>query len=80
MTNLPMLLLMFVFGKRKKNLLTNYNVRKSIALALISPEELEDNDKASKDASESVSVGRPMKRQVSFFTTRSVARKPNQKA
>ena len=69
-----------IWKKQKKNLLTHYNFRKSIALALIAPEELEDNDKASKDTRESVSVGRPRKRQVSFVTTRSVARKPNQKA
>lgn len=69
-----------IWKKQKKYLLTHYNFRKSIALALIAPEELEDNDKASKDTSESVSVGRPRKRQVSFVTTRSVARKPNQKA
>ena len=68
-----------VWKKQKKNLLAHYDFRKSIALALTSPEELEDNHKASKDASESASVDRPMKRQVSFIAARSVARKPNQK-
>ena len=75
-----MLLLMFVFGKSKKVPINTLQFSQSIALSLIAPEQLEDNDKASKDTSESVSVGRPRKRQVSFVITRSVARKPNQKA
>ena len=51
----------YFWKKQKKNILPHYNFRKSISLALIAPDELEDNDKVSRDASESVSVGRPRK-------------------
>ena len=75
-----------IWKRKRKNLLTHYQYRKSCALALISRTQSEEDDhtrcsEATGETNSSSSIGRPRKvRRVTFVETRSSSHRAPEKA